>query len=162
MIKKGYYWIFLLAIGVLLISCKKDDEKAQENEENIMGTWLAVQRISEDCEDETMNGAVDLECTASECIRYHFYIEKVAHEDSTRDSVSVKTFVQEITFDNLTMNESGRYVVSESGISFCIDEEEVELCTTSDLKVSENGLEITSEDPDTGCRETLVFIREEE
>lgn len=157
-------YVFLL-IGMVLISflysCEKDNE-AKENNANILGTWVAIERTISGCEDPGMDSITALTCTEAECIRYSFYIQKVPHEDTTRDSTTVQAFVQQMIVDNITRNESGTYSVSEDQISFCQEDEDEEICSSAQLEVSVSSLIITTKDSQSGCSERLVFMKEED
>ncbi|MEQ8552610.1 MAG: hypothetical protein RIC53_08160 [Cyclobacteriaceae bacterium] len=156
--KKGF--IFPLAVWlVLMVGCKDDEDNTGANLNDILGTWTLTETIFTDCDSVSQNGNQSHECTSSNCIQYSFSIDTI---QSNQDSVVLFSYNISYISNGQTSGESGEFAVNNDKLSLCQEnEDEASTCRFIDLSIKENGMSLISNNEITGCKETLVFLKEE-
>lgn len=155
-IQNSIFLTTLLSSLLFFASCKEEDNTQKENQENIIGTWIATEVSTTACEDPDSDASSSLECTSANCLTYQFV------------SDTTQLFIITTITDGITRNESGIYMVSKSQVSFCAEEEEDGLvCTASDLLfVQDNSIALTmtltTTSEETGCIEVVTLVKQEE
>lgn len=157
--KKGS--IILLAVVTILLGygCKDDDDNSASNFDQIIGTWVLEESIMTECDSSALNGNTSFACTSSNCTKYTFLVDTVVTQ---RDSVVINVFDISRTVNGQSSGESGTFSVGHDNIALCQqDEEEPEVCISYALSINAESMTIIQKDNETGCKETLVFTKEE-
>lgn len=144
--KQKFLVVFILACT--LCSCGEDPKK--ENQNNLIGTWIAVQRTYAGCENELDNGVDDLDCTNANCLKMFF------EKDSLGSFYSIET-----TIDGITSGESGTFRAGEKNLTLCLQvDEDTEICESLKMDVSKTMLSLTRTDTSLACTVTTLFQAE--
>lgn len=133
-------WFTILFIA---LACNDKDEEA---ENNLVGSWVAINFAVANCEDIRDNDTGNIDCSDLNCQRYIF-------SDST-------TFIVQITTDGATQSESGTLNVDGDRLTLCSEDEEEVICEVFSFVLDENSLTLSEAADSTGCVRRVGYLRE--
>lgn len=154
--------VILISFSLLILlffSCKEDQEDPSGNLADLLGTWTLTESIYTECDSISQNGNQSFECTNSDCVQYTFGIDTVQTE---RDSLIIYYYGISTKVNGQIDGLSGEFSLSGDRLSLCQEnEEETSVCEDFEFSIRTDGLSLLKRNESTGCRETLVFTREE-
>lgn len=127
--------LILALIIVSIIGCNKDDNPPANP---LVGTWLFVSETYTNCPDPNDND--NYTCT-TDCFKVVFKSDKTGTVENP----------------NPGDNETFTYTISGRNLSICLTGNG---CNPGSFSTNGSTLNLVSTDPDTGCKDTMVFQKQ--
>lgn len=132
--------ITLLSL-VTLFSCNK--KELEENNQFIVGTWVANFETITGCLDPDMDIQHEVSCTDTYCIEFTFDGDGV--------------YTANILTEDGQLGEQGTYTLNVDDISLCQEDEGEIFCKGGSYDISPTSLTFTTTDTDSECMTTWTF-----